>query len=305
MLVWGRRGGHGGGALACDARWGCPVIMRKLWMPPIASIRSVEAVVRLRSVTAAARELRVSQPAVTQALARLSEEFGSPLFLDGEGEPRATETALALSGLYRSFKDQFDTIRARAEARNSGGIVIKMSMDLSRVLSGYLLPRAAAAFRIEKIFCSDEVEVLERNHVLIVRHRRDAQPSGVVESRRELVQLVSFRGRVRLDEISFADSIYVPRQWLEDWRAFNKSMNDEVDARIVVVDDPAMGCALAAMGPAFCLLDARFASLLLPYKKHHFVSQAEFSTDWNFSVVAGRDFDPDEVRSVFCEWLEG
>ncbi len=278
--------------------------MRRSSVPPIASIRSVDAVVRLRSVTAAARELQISQPAVTQALSRLADDFGAPLFLDGGDGPQATETALALSGLYRSFKSQFDTIKTRAEVRNGGGIELRISAALTRVLSGHLLPRAAAAFRIEQILSCDDLLPPQENQVMIARHRQAvAPPQGVVETRPEWVQLVSFRGQISLDEISFADAIYVPQQWLDDWRAFNRDMNDEINARVVVVDDPATAATLAAMAPALCLLDVRFGPLLNPHRKHHVVSRAEFSTEWCFSVVAGCNFEQEEVRRVFCAWL--
>jgi len=49
-------------------------------LPPMAALRPFEAAARLGSMSAAARELGVSQPAVSRMLAHLEAFLGQPLF---------------------------------------------------------------------------------------------------------------------------------------------------------------------------------------------------------------------------------
>ena len=59
--------------------------------PPIASLRSFEAVARLGSVTLAAKELHVTHSAISQQIKTLEEMVGVKLFIRQGEECRSTK----------------------------------------------------------------------------------------------------------------------------------------------------------------------------------------------------------------------
>jgi LysR family transcriptional regulator, glycine cleavage system transcriptional activator len=109
--------------------------------PPFASLRAFEAVSRHLSVTRAAAELRISQPAVSQHLRQLEAHLGVRLLLRGgrridlTAEGRAYAEALA-----RGFAE----IRAGTErclaARRGGVLTVAMPSTLAM---RWLIPRLA------------------------------------------------------------------------------------------------------------------------------------------------------------------
>ena len=81
-------------------------------LPPLASLRPFEAAARLGSMSAAARELGVSQPAISRTLAHLESHFGQPLF-------RRSHRGLALTDAGRALQRAVEaafTLLAEASA---------------------------------------------------------------------------------------------------------------------------------------------------------------------------------------------
>ncbi|MFB2552514.1 LysR substrate-binding domain-containing protein [Ensifer soli] len=91
-------------------------------LPSLTALVALEAVVRHRSVTAAARELGVTQAAVSRQIALLEAEFGRPLFLRGHRTIEPTPACLALGAAladgFAGIADAVESLRA-----NTGSVV--------------------------------------------------------------------------------------------------------------------------------------------------------------------------------------
>src|SRR5215470_19446145 len=82
-------------------------------LPSIKALVTFEAAMRLKSFTAAARELNVTQAAVSRQVRILEEEFKVPLFLRGHRKVEAT-SAGAMLGL--TLTQSLDTIAETVES---------------------------------------------------------------------------------------------------------------------------------------------------------------------------------------------
>ena len=122
-------------------------------LPPLKAILAFEAVVRLGSVTAAARELGSTQPAVSQQIRALEDALGQPLF--SRANRRLTPNAAGrnfyepASQALWSLAEGAEELRARTEARQ---IAIGTNFGFAHL---WLMPRIAdiqAAFPDHEIY---------------------------------------------------------------------------------------------------------------------------------------------------------
>lgn len=74
--------------------------------PPFAALRALEAAARHRSFTRAARELRVTHSAVSQAVRRLESDMGTRLFDRRGGAMEPSDAALKLAQTYSAAAEQ-------------------------------------------------------------------------------------------------------------------------------------------------------------------------------------------------------
>lgn len=88
-------------------------------IPNLRHLRAFEAAARLASVNAAAREVHLSQPAVTQAIAKLEAAFASPLFVRRSTGVFPTAAGRILEARARRLFRQVD--EAIADAAGLGG----------------------------------------------------------------------------------------------------------------------------------------------------------------------------------------
>ncbi|WP_228276694.1 choline sulfate utilization transcriptional regulator [Marinobacter sp. JSM 1782161] len=110
-------------------------------LPPLAMLQAFEAAARLRSFTAAARELGSTQSAVSQHIKRLEADIGTPLFQRIHRGVQLTRTG---SSLHRGIAEGLTTLaeayeRSRQLARND---VINVATDYA-LGTYWLLPRLA------------------------------------------------------------------------------------------------------------------------------------------------------------------
>lgn len=111
-------------------------------LPPLAWIRSFEAAARLRSFSAAATELALTQPAVSQHIRHLEARLNRPLFrrlrhgveLTADGAAYLPHVQVALSGLARATRDLFGAAAPR-------GVSIAAPASISAL---WLAPRLGA-----------------------------------------------------------------------------------------------------------------------------------------------------------------
>lgn len=121
-------------------------------LPPLRLLTAFAAVVRTGSVQAAAAELNVTQPAISQAVRQLEDHVGVPL-LDRSSRPaRPTEAGQALAatiaeGLGR-IADMLDTLR-QADSQRTRTVTVACSVG---VATYWLMPRLLAFYRTHPEF---------------------------------------------------------------------------------------------------------------------------------------------------------
>ncbi|MBV0932908.1 LysR family transcriptional regulator [Marinobacterium weihaiense] len=101
-------------------------------------------VVRTGSVTAAARQLHLTQPTVSQQLKRLAETVQEPLFHNASGRLELTDTgrelyrtALDVTGRFADFQDYLAELRGGHRGRFSIALVNTAQYVLPRLLGPY------------------------------------------------------------------------------------------------------------------------------------------------------------------------
>ena len=108
-------------------------------------IRVFRAVAHHLNFSRAAEELLLTQPAVTQQIKALEEEFGLPLFDRGGGRISLTPGGKALLPFAERIKTLSDDA-LRAVAEQSGEQAGELALGASQTISQYLLPSLIASF---------------------------------------------------------------------------------------------------------------------------------------------------------------
>lgn len=111
-------------------------------------LRMLLAVVEEGSFTAAASRVRISQPAVSRAIASLEAELGSTLLTRGRGEVQLTEAGRAAVGHAREAVQHEEALRAGVAAATIPvkGVLLLASMPS---VTGTLLPPRVRRFRAD------------------------------------------------------------------------------------------------------------------------------------------------------------
>jgi DNA-binding transcriptional LysR family regulator len=111
-----------------------------------AQLRLLLAVVEEGSFTAAAARVRVSQPAVSRAIANLEADLGAILLTRGRGEVQLTDAGRAAITHAREAVQQEDALRAQVAAAGAAvtGVLLLASMPS---ITGTLLPPRVRRFR--------------------------------------------------------------------------------------------------------------------------------------------------------------
>ena len=135
--------------------------------PPLKCLTAFDATVRLESMTAAARELATSQPAISQRIRQLEDALGLPLFDRTQRRPRLTADGRSyheeIAGALRRIHGATRRLQARASARNRElSIAVHFGFAhlwlLPRLLLGMLLLRRTSKVAMKVLFpgcCSD------------------------------------------------------------------------------------------------------------------------------------------------------
>ncbi len=110
----------------------------------IRSLRAFVTVVETGSVTAAARRMCRTQPAITLQIRRLEEQVGKPLFEAATRRPQVTHDGEILLGYARAILQMHDEVWQRMQSRHIEGRVVLGTPDL---YAAYLLPQILTGFR--------------------------------------------------------------------------------------------------------------------------------------------------------------
>ncbi|MGG7644247.1 LysR substrate-binding domain-containing protein [Rhodovulum sp. YNF3179] len=116
-------------------------------LPPLRLLTAFAAVVRSGSVQAAAAELNVTQPAISQSVRKLEDHIGLPLLDRGSRPARPTEAGYALAATTAEslsrIADLLDTLR-QAESERAKTVTVACSVG---VATYWLMPRLSAFYR--------------------------------------------------------------------------------------------------------------------------------------------------------------
>ena len=117
-------------------------------LPPLRLLTAFAAVVRCGSVQAAAAELNVTQPAISQAVRKLEDHIGASLLDRGSRPARPTEAGYALAATTSEsvsrIADLLDTLR-QADAERARTVTVACSVG---VATYWLMPRLSAFYRV-------------------------------------------------------------------------------------------------------------------------------------------------------------
>ena len=111
-------------------------------MPPLSALRAFEAAARLRSLSAAARELNVTHPAIAQQVRRLEAWFGLSLLVRVGRGVEATEAGARLAG---GLSEGFGILRRAVETLTEDDR--PLSITLTPTFAAYWLMPRLGAFR--------------------------------------------------------------------------------------------------------------------------------------------------------------
>ncbi|HEX8569846.1 MAG TPA: LysR family transcriptional regulator [Caulobacteraceae bacterium] len=146
-------------------------------------LRQIEvfhAVYRSGSISAAARELNVSQPSVSKVLKHAEDQLGFPLFTRVRGRLAPTDEAHAL---FREVKDVFERLASlrqaasNLKAREGGHIRLAVLPALGLGVA----PEAIARFRAAHPSVTFDVQTLHHDDVLRSLYERESDVAVVFE----------------------------------------------------------------------------------------------------------------------------
>lgn len=109
-------------------------------------LRYLESVARLRSFHAAAAELNVSQPTLSEQIRRLEEDLGVVLLFRGRGGTRLTSSGLSLLPHIHSTMASVESLR-QAAGSLQGVRKGRIRLGAVSLASRLLLPKVVVAFR--------------------------------------------------------------------------------------------------------------------------------------------------------------
>ena len=116
-------------------------------LPPLRLLTAFAAVARTGSIQAAAAELNVTQPAISQAVRQLEDHIGLPLLDRGRRPARPTEAGESLATAIRDGLGRIaETIEAQRSARTQSGATVTVACSVG-VATYWLMPRLSAFYR--------------------------------------------------------------------------------------------------------------------------------------------------------------
>ena len=159
-------------------------------------LRGFRAAARHPSFTRAARELHVTQPAISREIKALETQLGQPLFLRAN---RTLTLTQAGEQLYRASDDALALIDAAAERISGGGGALSVTTTTA-LASLWLVPRLARFTRRHpdidvRIAASNDTVDIEREHLdLAIRYVRPGRTHRTASSS---FPIASFRSALR------------------------------------------------------------------------------------------------------------
>lgn len=241
-------------------------------------MRAFVAVVEEQGMSAAARRLHISQPALSQTVGALEREFGVRLLTRSSSGVRATEAGLALLAEARAVLVRYDRALATMEARSAAaattlrlGIPVELPADLlSRALLDLATVHPGTRVQARHMSTADQLVALQRNSLdlgLMRSRPLDKEFDAMLVAEERLgVLLVSDRATglagpegIRLEALTGLEWVGFPRSGSPAWHDEVAAIlrNHGIDSGPVASDGPLIGdVKLAAVsgGQAFTLV---------------------------------------------------
>jgi len=240
-------------------------------------LRYFVTVAEFGSVTRAAAELHVAQPAMSLQMRLLEEEFGREIFARGPQGVRLTEFGEQLAEESRALLADVRARRERLQASNSepqGTVTIGFSQTLGSVLALPLLDLAAKRFprvhlRIREVMSGDIPTLIRAESVDFVFSYAIDSGAGVQSINlfsEDLFVVGNLRsaeqhfGRADLKEIDFTDLAEVPIYLAARSNAFREEMERVARVKKIKlhvpaeIDSVALRKAVALSGAGFTIL---------------------------------------------------
>lgn len=157
-----------------------------LRLPPLNAIKAFEATARHLSFTKAARELCVTQSAVSRHVQALENELGSKLFTRHH---RTIELTAKGEIYFRALRDAFDRIRDATEHVSGGAHLATLRLKLPPTFAiRWIVPRLARLHAIDRTFdvqitTSHSPVDFSREEIDVAIHSGEAPPPGTISTR--------------------------------------------------------------------------------------------------------------------------
>ncbi|MBQ6086519.1 MAG: LysR family transcriptional regulator [Bacteroidales bacterium] len=209
------------------------------------------AVARTGSFTAAAREIGISQPAVSQNVAELEKEVGEPLFERQRGSVRLTDTGMAFmdyaSRIIHWYGAMDSAFGPSARVSHPGPLIV----SADSYCSDYLVPKLVTALRLSSPNLKFIINPYEKED-----GGKDPEISFFVAekpSEADLLNTATLCGTVQACAVSSSPSVqaqgYFPEgMLLAVWEPYFKLVPDDIKALTVLVSEsvPAVESAAAS-----------------------------------------------------------
>ncbi|WP_353233756.1 LysR substrate-binding domain-containing protein [Diaphorobacter ruginosibacter] len=148
-------------------------------------IEVFNAVMQTGSVSAAARLINVTQPAVSRTLQHAELQLGFALFQRARGRLTPTNEALALFPHIEKLFEQLDEVQRLAANLRHGQVNDRLNVLTVFALSREVLPRAVAGFRLKYPQVQVNVQALHTPQVVSALMLQEADVGFVISSVRQ------------------------------------------------------------------------------------------------------------------------
>lgn len=145
-------------------------------------IEVFNAVMQTGSVSAAARLINVTQPAVSRTLQHAELQLGFALFQRARGRLTPTNEALALFPHIEKLYEQLDEVQRLAASLRHGQLADRLNVLTVFALSREVLPRAVAGFRQKYPQVQVNVQALHTPQVVSALLLQEADVGFVISS---------------------------------------------------------------------------------------------------------------------------